>query len=171
MQWSRNHPFQRGDLGAEGPSQGQQGGDTALELSWSRVPIPCWSGTHTLFGDTASLQRSGMMGVKGAGEFSCKLLCSRGTCQRHACVQSPKERSTGSTAGWCQHHLLCASANHPEVSAGRRCRPCFRDALGGVADSIGLVFLQNRIAAHFGCAVARTASMLTPKRVCGRKRY
>lgn len=68
-------------------------------------------------------------------------------------------------------HLLQASANHPEVSAGKRCRPRFRDAMGGVADSTGLVFLQNRIAAHFGCAVARTASMLAPKRMCGRRRY
>lgn len=57
-----------------------------------------------------------------------------------------------------------------EVSAGKRCRPRSQDALGGVADSTGLVFLQNRIAAHFGCAIARIASMLAPKRVCGRRR-
>lgn len=46
-----------------------------------------------------------MMGVRGAGKFICTLPCSRGTHQRRACVQSPNERSTGSKAGWCQHHL------------------------------------------------------------------
>lgn len=85
MQWCRNYPFQMEIWELRVPSQGQQRGDIALELSWSKIPTPCWAGTHTLFGDTVSLQRSGMMGVKGDGKFSCKLPFR--THQRCACVQ------------------------------------------------------------------------------------
>lgn len=69
----------------------------------------------------------------------------------------PPQNRRGKATLWC-------------ANSAQRCPPRFRDALGGLADSVAPVCLQDGLTAHFGCAVARTASIPAPKRVRGCKR-
>lgn len=54
----------------------------------------------------------------------------------------------------------------PEIGRGKQ----LCDALGGVADSVVPVSVQDGVIAHFGCAATRSASILTPKRDRGCER-
>lgn len=71
------------------------------------------------------------MGVKAAGEFRCKLLCSRRACQRHACIRLPKERSIGSAAGWFRCPLPKEGTAAPAATARTRRVSCLRDGPSG----------------------------------------
>lgn len=68
------------------------------------------------------------MGVKAAGKFRCKLLCSCGACQRHAWIRLPKERSIGSAAGWFRCPLPKEGTAAPAAMARARRVSCLRDA-------------------------------------------